>query len=68
MRGLKMSLTAILAVLPALLAAVPAEALTARQYMHQGHGRYTNSSGTRVMRPMMRHHRPHHVRSRRHRG
>lgn len=69
MRCFNISLAAMLVAVAALLAALPAEALTANQYDHQGHGRYTNSSGTRVMRPTMRHHRYHrHIRSHRHRG
>lgn len=56
---------------PALFASVPAQAVTSRQYMAQGHGRYVNSSGTRKMyghryhrhhRHYWRHHRYHHYR------
>ena len=74
MRLFKVSVAAMLVVYPPLIAGLPAEALTANQSMHQGHGRYTNSSGTRVTRPMMRYHRyhryqrHHRVRSHRYRG
>lgn len=56
-----------LVAVPALLASAPADALTSRQYNAQGHGRYVNSSGTRMMRGYYhrfhRHHRfrRHHV-------
>jgi hypothetical protein len=51
---------------PALLAAEPAQALQAHQYLAQGHGRYTTSSGRPVgtgyhhgYRRYHRHHRYH---------
>lgn len=47
MRFLKVA-AATLVLLPALLTALPAEALTAKQYQHQGRGQYLNSTGSRA--------------------
>lgn len=56
MRMLKVMAAAAVIVVPTLLTAVPAEALTARQYEHQGRGVYLNSTGSRKAHGMVRHH------------
>lgn len=56
-----MLLAAAVVVLPALLSAEPAAALTAKQYKAQGHGRYITSKGRRMGYPgYYRHHRYYH--------
>ena len=57
MRILKVIAAAAIIVLPTLLTAVPAEALTAKQYEHQGRGVYLNSTGSRKSYGMHRHYR-----------
>lgn len=57
MRILKVMAAAAVIVVPALLTAVPAEALTAKQYEHQGRGVYLNSTGSRKSYGMHRYHR-----------
>ena len=67
MKSLKpFAVMAVLA-LPVLLGSAPAKAITSHQYMAQGHGRYLNSSGSRMMRSGF-HRRHRSLRHHRHRG
>ena len=59
MRILRIIAAAAVIVAPALLAAAPAQALTAKQYEHQGRGVYLNSTGSRKSYGGYRHHRSH---------
>lgn len=61
----KVLIAAAVLLLPALFAADSAQALTARQYAAQGHGRYTTSSG-RPVRGYYHGYRRHHYRHYRH--
>jgi Ni/Co efflux regulator RcnB len=68
MRLIKTLAAVAVLIAPAVLMAAPAQALTSKQYEHQGRGTYLNSTGSRVSRGMHRHYRygSHHHRMRRH--
>jgi hypothetical protein len=61
MKLVKATLAALMLLGPMLVMESPAQALTARQYHAQGHGRYISSKG-RMHRYGMRHHYRHHHR------